>query len=111
MVQEGNDLNLAGEARDGLELLELLKSDQPDLVILDISMPRLSGFEAARQIKALYPHVKILMLTMFEDPAFLDEALSVRVNGYLTKADSDEELISAIEEIRRDKIYISPRML
>jgi DNA-binding NarL/FixJ family response regulator len=51
------------------------------------------------------------MLTMFEDPAFLDEALSVRVNGYLTKADSDEELISAIEEIRRDKIYISPRML
>jgi YesN/AraC family two-component response regulator len=47
IVQEGNDLNLAGEARDGLELLELLKSDQPDLVILDISMPRLSGFEAA----------------------------------------------------------------
>jgi two-component system response regulator NreC len=111
IIQENKDFHVAGEAKDGRELLEILKSSQPDLVILDISMPGMSGLEAAKQIRSLYPHVKILVLTMYEDSEFLDHALAARVNGYLTKTDSDEELISAIQEIRQDKLYISPRML
>ncbi len=64
IIEEAGDLAVVGEANDGLELLQLLKQKDPALVILDISMPNLRGLEAAREIKELYPRVKILLLTM-----------------------------------------------
>ena len=101
------DLEVAGEAGDGLELLSLLQTTVPHLVILDVSMPRLRGIEAVREVKKRYPDVKVLVLTMHRE--YLHQALSAGAEGYLLKEDADRELFSAIDKIRQGRIYISPR--
>jgi two-component system, NarL family, response regulator NreC len=102
------DLEVAGEAGDGLELLSLLETTNPDLVILDISMPRLRGIEAMREVKKSFPEVKVLVLTMHRE--YLHQALSAGAEGYLLKEDADRELFSAIDKVRQGRIYISPRL-
>jgi DNA-binding NarL/FixJ family response regulator len=97
-----------GEAADGLEVLEHLKSPSPDLVLLDISMPRLGGFEAAEIIKKQFPLVKILMLTMFKRRSFLNRAKEIGVDGFILKEEADDALISAIKTILENKTYFSP---
>jgi DNA-binding NarL/FixJ family response regulator len=99
---------VVGEANDGLELLEFLKKANPDLVILDISMPNLRGLEAAREIKGLYPQVKILLLTMHKKREFLLEGVEADVDGFLVKEDADTELLQAVETIRRGQKFFSP---
>src|SRR6185369_4716914 len=84
------DLEVAGEAGDGLELLSLLQTTLPHLVILDISMPRLRGIEAVREVKKGFPAVKVLVLTMHRE--YLHQALSAGAEGYLLKEDADREL-------------------
>lgn len=108
ILEEMPDLHVIGEAGDGLELLALLKKVKPHLVILDISMPRLRGLEATREIKALHPQVKVLILTMHKDREYLYHALSAGAAGYLLKEDADTELALAVRTIRRGKIYLSP---
>lgn len=108
IIEESKELLVSGEASDGIELLNLLKKSTPDMVILDLSMPRIRGLEAAHEIKTLYPEVKILILTMHKSKEYLMQALSSRADGYLLKEDTDGELIAAIDTIRRGKIYISP---
>lgn len=108
----GNTKGLAvvGGVDDGLELMEFLKHTRPDLIILDLTMPNLSGLEAAREIKKLYPEVKILILSMHKSKGCLKGAFWVGVNGYLLKEDAFQDLMSAIETIRSGKEYISPRL-
>ena len=102
------DLEVAGEAGDGLELLSLLETILAHLVILDLSMPRLRGIEAVREVKKRYPAVKVLVLTMYRE--YLHQALSAGAEGYLLKEDADRELFSAIDNIRQGRSYISPRL-
>ncbi len=101
-------VKILGEAKDGLELLNLLKTTKPHLVILDISMPHLRGVEAAREIKTLHPGTKILMLTMHKESEYLYFAIKAGVDGFLVKEDADSELLLALEAIRQGKMYISP---
>jgi DNA-binding NarL/FixJ family response regulator len=108
ILEEIPGAEVIGEAKDGLELLKLLKESVPQLVVLDISMPNLRGLEAIREIKAKDPRIKVLMLTMHKDKAYLYQALSGGADGYLLKEDADAELYSAIEKIRQGKIYVSP---
>lgn len=108
IIEDSPGLAVIGEAGDGLELLELLKKTKPDMVILDVSMPRLRGLEAAREIKTSYPDIRILILTMHRDQEYLLQALSAKADGYLLKEDTDAQLITAIESIRRGKIFLSP---
>ena len=75
IIQSIGDVEVVGEASDGFELLELLKKTEPDLVILDISMPNLRGLEATREIKIINPEVKVLMLTMHKDRGYLCQRL------------------------------------
>ena len=110
IIAESKELLVIGEARDGLELRNLLKNTDTDMVILDISMPRLRGLEATREIKTIYPEVKVLILSMHKSKEYLLQALSARADGYLLKEDTDEELFSAIETIRQEKIYLSPQL-
>jgi DNA-binding NarL/FixJ family response regulator len=110
IIEESEDLVVVGEASDGLELLDLLKRSTPDMVILDLSMPKLRGLEATAEIKTAYPKVKILILTMHKNKEYLMQALSVRTDGYLLKEDSDTQLIAAIESIRQENIFLSPRL-
>ncbi len=108
-ILEGRaDLEVVGEANDGLELLNLLNHLTPHMVILDIFMPNLRGIEAIHEIKKIDPDVKVLILTMHKDKEYLYLALSAGAKGYLLKEDADKELFSAIEKVRQGKTYISP---
>jgi len=106
-----SDLEVIGEASDGLQLLDLLDRSLPDVILLDISMPNLRGIEAIHEIKKAHPHVKILILTMHNDKQYLEQAISAGARGYLLKEDADTELFSAIEKVRRGRIYVSPNLL
>ena len=108
IIGEMADLEVIGEAGDGLELLKLLEKITPHMILLDISMPNLRGNEAIREIKALHPEVKILILSMHKEKEYLYQAISAGANGYFLKEDADTELSTAIETIRRGKVYISP---
>jgi DNA-binding NarL/FixJ family response regulator len=99
-----------GEAGDGLELLKLLRTMTPHLVILDISMPNLRGIEAVREIRKQNPDLKVLILTMHKDRSYLHQAISAGADGYLLKEDADPDLFSAVERIRQGKIYVSPHL-
>lgn len=104
------DLEVVGEADDGLELLKLLQRTRPDLIVLDISMPNLRGIEAIPEIKAMHPHARILVLTMHRERAYLMKAMSAGADGYLLKEDAQEQLFAAIDSIRLGKVYISPKL-
>ena len=101
-------LEVVGEANDGLELLRLLKAQEPKLVILDIAMPRLRGLEATREIKKLYPQVKVILLTMHRSKEFIQQALEAGAEGFLLKEDADFDLLRAIDAVRKGKKFISP---
>jgi DNA-binding NarL/FixJ family response regulator len=107
IIQGLDNVEVVGEASDGLELLRLLKDLDPSLVIMDISMPNLRGLEATREIKCVDPRVKVLILTMHKDREYLYHALTAGAEGYLLKEDADGELISAIETLRKGGTFIS----
>jgi DNA-binding NarL/FixJ family response regulator len=108
LLQDAEDIEVLGEANDGLELLEILKETIPDMVILDISMPNLRGLEATREIKAILPDVKVLILSMHRHKEYVYGAISAGAEGYLLKEDADTELFVAIQKIRQGGSYISP---
>jgi DNA-binding NarL/FixJ family response regulator len=110
IIDQVKDVNIVGEVGDGLELLELLKRAHPDLIILDISMPNLRGLEAAREIKKLYPKMKILILTMHKKKELIRQALADGVEGFLLKEEPGSELIRAVEAVRHGEKYLSPKM-
>ena len=108
IILENSGMRVVGEAGDGIELLEILEKLTPDLVILDISMPRLRGLAAAAKIKQLYPDIKVLILSMHRSKGYLQQALAIGVNGYLLKEDADLALFVAIEMVRRGQTFVSP---
>jgi DNA-binding NarL/FixJ family response regulator len=107
-VERGDDLRVIGEVENGQELLELLEEVNPDLIILDISMPRLGGLEAAQYLKRSHPQVKVLFLSMHKQQAYVQKAQSLGAAGYLLKEEMDESLLPAISQIRAGKTFISP---
>ncbi len=112
LLDGASDLQVIGEAGDGFELIRLLKSSKnsPNLIILDISMPNLRGIEAIQEIKTLHPTTKIMIVTMHSDKEYLFEALAAGIDGYFLKKDAGDELLSAIDKIRKGKVYISPQL-
>jgi len=108
LISNNPALTVIGEVGDGEELLAFLETSQPDLLILDISMPKLTGIEAVSRVKKLYPEIKILMLTMHKNKQYFYHAMSAGADGYLMKEDSDEELLLAIKRIQDGKSYLSP---
>jgi DNA-binding NarL/FixJ family response regulator len=99
LIERMPDVEVVGEAGDGLELLNLLKELAPDMAIIDIAMPNLRGIEAAREIKMINPRTKVLILTMHKSKEYLYHSISAGADGYLLKEDSDVELLSAIDKI------------
>ncbi|ACN14538.1 two component transcriptional regulator (LuxR family protein) [Desulforapulum autotrophicum HRM2] len=104
-TQEG--VSVVGEVGDGIELLNLLSTQPADLVILDISMPKMSGIEAAKKIRATYPGIKILFLSMHKRNEYLYHAFSAGANGYLLKEDTDTEILTAMDTILEGKAFLS----
>ena len=110
ILEENQDLEISGEVGDGLELLSLLNKMNPDMVILDVSMPNLRGIEAIPEIHRVHPDVKVLILTMHSEEEYLYQAISAGADGYLLKEDAEKELFLAIENIRNGRVYISPSL-
>lgn len=110
LIDEKPDMEVIGEAGEGLELLKVLKKMTPDLVILDISMPNLRGIEAIPEIKTLHPEAKVLVLTMHTEKEYLYHSLSAGAEGYLLKGDPLEELFEALETVRQGAIYVSKHL-
>jgi DNA-binding NarL/FixJ family response regulator len=108
IIKEHADLEVIGEAGDGLELLHVLKKCNPNMVILDISMPKLQGLEATREIKKMYPLIRILLLTMHKKKEFIQQGIAGGADGFLLKEEADEVLLQAILAIRQGKRFISP---
>lgn len=101
-------LSVIGEASDGQMVVELCEQAQPDLVVMDLSMPRMDGLKATRIIKRRFPHVKVLVLTVHGAGEYVYSALSSGADGYLLKDATNAEFTLAIESVLAGKTYLSP---
>ena len=109
LLMTERDDQIVGETASGEEALTLLQSgDLPDVVIMDISLPGMSGIEATHTIRTLYPNVKVLVLSMYNNPTVLHEAMQAGASGYILKKSMVEELNTALDQIMRDKQFVSP---
>jgi len=108
IIAEKSEWAVVGELEDGLELLTCVNQRLPQLVILDISMPRLSGIEATRLIKLSHLEIEVLILTMHNRREYVDQARLAGAEGYLLKDEVEKELLSAIETLRQGGTYLSP---
>ena len=110
-IIEGHpDLQVVGELNDGRELLKYLKSEPAHLILMDLSMPNLGGFEATLRVKQDYPEVKVLILTGHKYKGYMERAMALGAEGYLLKEEVDEQLLSAINSLRQGETFISPRL-
>jgi DNA-binding NarL/FixJ family response regulator len=107
-LQDQEDLQVIGQAENGLMTVELARELSPDLVIMDIGMPDLNGIEATRQILRESPDVKIIGLSMHSGKKFVTEMFKAGARGYLPKDSELDELLDAIEAVMDGKMYLSP---
>jgi DNA-binding NarL/FixJ family response regulator len=110
VLEQEKDIDLVGEAGDGAEAVNIAQDTMPDVVLMDVRMPRRGGIEATSQIKALAPHIKILMLTISDEEADLYDAIKAGASGYLLKEISIEEVANAIRQVYAGQSMISPSM-
>ena len=101
-------IEVVGEATDGAETVERAEKLRPDVVVLDVSMPRLNGLEAARRIRESQPGVRILVLTMYDDEEYVLKLVKAGVSGYLLKESAASDLLAAIHAIRAGKTFFGP---
>jgi DNA-binding NarL/FixJ family response regulator len=105
------DFEVVGEASDAVEALEKIRVTQPDVVLMDIGMPGMSSFEAARLIERNCPNTRTIFLTMYEDEEYLLQCLEVGAAGYILKDAPSPKLIEGVREVFKGRKYISPRVL
>ncbi|MBI2704082.1 MAG: response regulator transcription factor [Actinobacteria bacterium] len=108
MTDQGFDV--VGEARDGDEAIRLAEELQPEVILMDVTMPEVDGVEATRQIKQLFPEIRVVMLTMHADQEVLASAMRVGASGYLVKDCSTEEIANAIRDVAGGKTALSPQL-
>lgn len=104
------DWEVCGEATNGREAVEKVLELKPEVVILDVGMPTLNGLEATRQILKVSPRTKILILTLHDSDQVVQEVLNAGARGFLLKSDAARDLVAAVEALRRDKIYFTPKV-
>ncbi len=103
-----DDIEVVGEASDGIEAVHKTEKLRPDVVLMDINMPKLGGLEATLEIKRKMPEVKILVLTQYEDREYISRFLKAGVSGYILKKAGGSELVSAIRAVKRGELYLHP---
>jgi two-component system response regulator NreC len=107
IIEEDGACKVVGETGDGAEIVPLIRKFNPDMIVLDISLPNLRGIEAIPKIIKISKKIKILVLTMHKNEEYVYQSLTNGAHGYLLKEDADSELIKAISVIRLDKMYLS----
>ncbi len=110
LLAKVEEWEIIGTASSGEEAVEKANLWKPDLILMDISMPGMSGIEATKQIKETFPSIKILMLTMFSEEDYLKKALKAGASGYVLKKALDTELISAVKTVLQGDPYIYPTL-
>ena len=106
--RRGKDIEIVGEASDGMEVLEIARTKPFDVFILDITMPNMNGIETARELLKRYPGAKIIMLSLNDTKAIVEEALAVGVRGFLTKETVTRNVVDAVVEVHAGRYYLSP---
>lgn len=101
---------VVAEAASGAQVLELAESAQPDVVIMDITMPETDGLQATRLLKEKFPQVQVLALTVHDDKQYLFEMLMAGASGYLTKQAAAEELVTAVRAVANGQVYLQPAL-
>lgn len=107
LLEKMPEVVVVGEANDGREVLDLVKTHQPDLVLMDIAMPGLNGLEAAERIAAAFPATRVILLSMHDNDEYVSRALKAGAAGYLLKKAATAELATALERVMRKEIYLS----
>jgi len=110
LLSSHTELEFVGEAGDGIETMRLAETLQPDMILIDITMPPDNGIETAKRLKEKHPKINILFLTMHEDETLLHEALRAGASGYVIKRAEESEIIQAIHAAMRGDIYVHPAM-
>jgi len=111
LLKENDEVELVFEAEDGLELLSFLKSNEPDVILLDVDMPKLNGVNAIQQIIDIYPDMSIIMLSMHEDPDIVFNCSNAGALSYLLKNVEREELLSTIKTVYKGEKCFSPNIM
>ena len=111
LLSKEKKLNFVYEAANGEDALSFIKKNEIDLLITDISMPGMSGTELTKKIKQEFPQIKVLVLSMFNDPAIVNEILQSEAEGYILKNTGKQELLSAISKIMDDGTYYSNEVM
>lgn len=105
---ERHEFQVISEASDGQEAVRMAAKTHPDVAILDISMPILNGVDAARELKKSSPKTRVIFLTKHDEDQYVTEAIRVGVRGYVLKSQAANDLVRAIQEVRRGRVYLSP---
>jgi two-component system, NarL family, response regulator NreC len=110
-LQSEADIQVAGEARDAAESIEKVRELNPDVVLMGIGMPGLSGFETARTLQRIFPASRLIFLTLREDEDYLLQCLELGAAGYVLRDSPPPRLISAVREVSQGRKYLSPQLL
>ena len=109
LIDRQVDMEVAAEAEDGIEAVERVLETRPDVAVLDVSMPRLTGLHAARQIRDHAQDIQVLMLSMHDDEAYFFDALEAGASGYVSKRGADGDLIEAIRTVAGGRTFLNSR--
>jgi len=110
LLEEQNGWEVVAEAVDGRDAVDKASKLKPYVVVIDIAMPSLNGLEAVRQIIKAVPHTKVLVLTMYDSDPLIQQVLQAGARGYLLKSDAGRDLVSAIDALRRNKTFFTPKV-
>jgi DNA-binding NarL/FixJ family response regulator len=110
LLDSNDNLEVVGEAEDGLEAIRCIEKNNPDLVLLDLSMPRMDGISVIKEIKKTYPEIKILALTMYKKEEYVLEVFQSGAEGYCIKSSPYDELLMGIRAVLSGKQFISPEI-
>lgn len=110
IMEADPDIEIVGESGDGEEALQLIRSLSPDIAVLDISMPGMSGLEIVNEVRKESSKVEFIILTMFNEEEYFDEAMDYGVKGYLLKENATSDLLSCLKSVAEGRYYVSPSM-
>jgi DNA-binding NarL/FixJ family response regulator len=109
-LEEAEDIEVVAEADDGSEAIRLVEAHQPDVAVLDVRMPEVTGVEATRRIKERFPRVRVLVLTAYDDDPYVFALLQAGADGYVLKTASGDELVRAVHVVHQGESALSPEI-
>jgi DNA-binding NarL/FixJ family response regulator len=107
LIDRQADMSVVAEAKDGIDALEMAQAEHPDVAVLDVSMPRMTGLQAAREIRSHSPATRVLMLSMHDDERYFFEGLEAGASGYVLKRAADTDLIDAVRTVAAGRTFLS----